>query len=372
MLNRFYSCLHNIKIINISKQATYFDKGLNVLSKTIKESYPWVQLAHTPTPLERMPNLAKKHTTKQGEISLWIKRDDCTGLAMGGNKARQLEFYLGEAQARGADTILTTGAVQSNHVRMTVAGAHKLGMNSEVQLEQRVTQRPSEYYQSGNPLLLHMMGATIHNYPEGEDEHGADRALYERAKALSEQGKKPYVIPLSQDHTPLGALGYVLAAEEILLQTKQSKIDAIIVASGSGSTHGGLLTGLRALGSKTKVYGICVRRDASLQGPRILDRCKQVAAMINHDGIVTDSDIIVNDSILEPGYGRLNPATNQAILGAGKCEGILLDPTYSGKAMAGLITLIEQGEFSPGQNIMFLHTGGAPGAFGYPEMLNLQ
>ena len=141
-----------------------------MLSKDIKKKYPWVQLAHTPTALERMVNLSGKYSDHQVGINLWIKRDDCTGLALGGNKARQLEFYLGQARAKNADTVLTTGAIQSNHVRMTVAGAHKLGMRCEVQLEERVKDRPTEYYKSGNPLLLHMLGTTIHNYPFGEDE----------------------------------------------------------------------------------------------------------------------------------------------------------------------------------------------------------
>lgn len=341
-----------------------------MLGKLIKEKYPWVQLAHTPTPLERMNNLSRKYPGIGGEINLWVKRDDCTGLALGGNKARQLEFYLGQAQAQHADTILTTGAIQSNHVRMTVAGAHKLGMQCEAQLEKRVKNRPQEYYHSGNPLLLHMMGTKIHYYPVGEDELGADRALYQRAEALSKQGKNPYVIPLSQNHTPLGALGYVLAAEELLLQVKQSDLDAVIVASGSGSTHCGLLTGLRALGCAARVYGICVRRSAELQLPRLLERSQQVSTMIDRSNIVKQADILVSDGVLAPGYGQLNDETRQAILDAGKYEGLLLDPTYSGKAMAGLFQLIQQGEFSAGENIVFLHTGGAPGAFGYPELLD--
>ena len=124
-----------------------------MLTERIKKKFPWVQLAHTPTPLERLNNLSKIYATKQGEINLWIKRDDCTGLAMGGNKARQLEFYIGEALTQGADTVLTTGAIQSNHVRMTVAAAHKSGLECEVQLEERVSDRPQEYYQSGNPFF---------------------------------------------------------------------------------------------------------------------------------------------------------------------------------------------------------------------------
>ena len=343
-----------------------------MLSENVKQNFPWVKLAHSPTPLEQMNNLSKLFSSEHGEICLWIKRDDCTGLAMGGNKARQLEFYLGEAVAQNADTILTTGAIQSNHVRMTVAGAHKLGLNCEVQLEERVSDRPSEYYNSGNPFLVSMLGAKVHKYPVGEDEEGADRALYERAEVLSSQGKSPYVIPLALNHTPLGALGYVVAAQELLNQMNGSELDAVVVASGSGSTHAGLLVGLRAMGCHAKVYGICVRRNSTLQKPRLLKRCQELATMIGHSDLIVESDLITNDEVLEPGYGRLNQATSEAISMTGRQEGILLDPTYSGKSMAGLFHLLNQGEFSAGQNIVYLHTGGAPGAFGYPELSTLK
>ena len=339
-----------------------------MLSKNIKKKYPWVQLAHTPTPLERMNNLSRAYKTAHGEINLWIKRDDCTGLALGGNKARQLEFYLGEALAQKADTILTTGAIQSNHVRMTVAAAHKLGLECEVQLEERVANRPNEYYLSGNPFLVNILGAKVHKYPVGEDEEGADRALYDRAEQLSMLGKTPYVIPLALNHRPLGALGYVLAAEELLTQIDKTSIDAVIISSGSGSTHSGLLVGLRALGCNSKLYGICVRRNAQLQKPRLLKRAQEVAAMIGLPDLINESDVLTLDTVLEPGYGQLNPATIEAITKTGKREGILLDPTYSGKTMAGLFHLLDHNEFRAGQNIVFLHTGGAPGAFGYPEL----
>ena len=342
-----------------------------MLTESVKQKFPWVQLSHTPTPLERMKNLSKAYDTEHGEINLWIKRDDCTGLAMGGNKARQLEFYIGEALAQDADTILTTGAIQSNHVRMTVAAAHKLGLDCEVQLEERVSDRPQEYYQSGNPFLVGMLGAKVHKYPVGEDEEGADRALYDRAEELSKQGKKAYVIPLAAGHAPLGALGYLLAAEELLSQMGETTIDAIVIASGSGSTHSGLLVGLRALGCDATVYGICVRRNAQLQKTRLFKRCVEVATMIDRPDLINESDVIVNDAVLEPGYGRLNQATTNAIYKAGRQEGILLDPTYSGKAMAGMLHFLDKGEFKAGQNVVFLHTGGVPGAFGYPELSTL-
>ena len=179
------------------------------------------------------------------------------------------------------------------------------------------------------------------------------------------------MIPLAPNHAPLGALGYALAGEELLSQMATKKLAAVIVASGSGSTHGGLLTGLRALGCKTKVYGICVRRSAALQKTRIFERAVEVATMIDHPDTIQADDVLVSDSVLEPGYGRLNPATRQAISTCGLHEGILLDPTYSGKAMAGMFDLIEQDLFNAGDHVVFLHTGGAPGAFGYPELFDL-
>ena len=178
--------------------------------KSLVSDFPRVQLGHTPTPLELLDNVSAEFGTR-----VWIKRDDCTGLAFGGNKSRQLEFYLGDALAKGADTLLTTGAVQSNHVRTTVAAARKLGLEVEVQLEHRVDRDQPEYHQSGNPYLVRLMGATIHYYPVGEDEDGADAALEVRADALRQQGRTPYVIPLSNAHTPYGAFGYVEGAEEL-------------------------------------------------------------------------------------------------------------------------------------------------------------
>ncbi|EPJ54091.1 MAG: 1-aminocyclopropane-1-carboxylate deaminase [Osedax symbiont Rs2] len=333
----------------------------------LTDNYPRVELSHTPTPLEALNNLSKK---LQGP-RIWAKRDDCTGLAMGGNKARQLEFYIGDAISKGADTLLTTGAVQSNHVRMTIAAARKLGMEVEVQLEKRVEGRQHQYYDSGNPFLMKMMGAKIHYYPVGEDEEGADKALYQRAEELRKQGANPYVIPLSGDHIPYGSLGYVKCAEELILQFKQRSlnIDAIVLATGSATTHAGLLAGLRALGSDIAVYGFCVRREHVAQSERVLQKSRVVAEMIGCPGVVSEDDIWVDDRMLRPGYGQLNEDLLEAIRLTAKCEGLLLDPTYTGKAMAGLIDLVTSGHFSADQSVLFLHTGGTPALFGYPEIL---
>jgi L-cysteate sulfo-lyase len=333
----------------------------------LTDKYARAILAHTPTPIDRLDNLSKKLEGPK----IYVKRDDCTGLAFGGNKARQLEYYLGEAVRDKADTILITSAVQSNYLRSAVAAARKYGMAVEVQQEERVPDRPSEYYNSGNPYLLKLMGAKIHSYPFGEDEEGADNALYERAKILKSEGKNPYVIPLAGPHIPLGSLGYVDCAEELLEQINNQnlKIDAIITASGSGTTHAGLVAGLRALGSNIPIYGICVRRDKRSQTNRVYEKSIKVAKMIGFENIIHKDDIRIIDDTLLPGYGQLNDNVIEAIDLAAKCEGLLVDPVYSGKSLSGLIHLIRNGEFSKNQKVMFIHTGGTPALFGYPELV---
>ena len=333
----------------------------------LTDKFPRAVLAHTPTPVERLDNLSDE----LGGPKIWIKRDDCTGLAFGGNKARQLEYYFGEAVQDNADTILITSAVQSNYSRTAVAAARKYGMDAVVQQEERVPDRPEEYYKSGNPYLSKLMGAHILSYPEGEDEEGADKAVFEQAEKLRAQGKTPYVIPLAGTHIPLGSLGYVDCAEEILGQIKAMdiNIDAIICASGSGTTHAGLVAGLRAMASDIPVYGICVRRDKISQISRVFEKTGKVADMIGHKGIIKQDDIWLDDSVLSPGYGQLNDQVTEAIDLAAKCEGLLVDPVYTGKALAGLIELVRKGQFKKDQNIMLIHTGGAPALFGYPELV---
>lgn len=334
----------------------------------LTDKYPRAKLAHAPTPLEPLQRLSNK----LGGPNIWVKRDDCTGLAFGGNKARQLEYYFGEAVRDDADTILITSAVQSNYLRTAVAAARKYGMAAEVQLEERVPNRPVEYYKSGNPYLSKLMGAKMFSYPEGEDEEGADRAVFERAETLKRDGKKPYVIPLAGSHKPLGSLGYVDCAEELVQQIGEMEIEinAVVCASGSGTTHAGLVAGLKALGNTIPVYGICVRRDQMAQTERVYKKSITVAKMIGFDNIIDEEDIRLTDVTLSPGYGRLNDQVKEAIDLAAMQEGLLVDPVYTGKALAGLIHLIREKRFSAEQNIMFIHTGGTPALFGYPELID--
>jgi len=278
---------------------------------SLTEKFPRAELSHLPTPLERLNNVSREYDT-----NVWIKRDDCTGLALGGNKSRQLEFYIGHALSQGADTLLTTGAVQSNHVRMTVAAARKLGLEVEVQLEHRVEREQPEYHNSGNPYLVRLMGAKIHYYPEGEDEAGADLALEKRAAELAAEGRKAYVIPLSNAHTPYGALGYVDAAEELIAQLQAMQIEParFIVPSGSASTHTGFLLGVRACGCASPVHGVCVRRDAVSQKQRVATKLRAVIETIGCDVGIGDDEILCDDSMLAPGYGLPNEATVAAIM----------------------------------------------------------
>ncbi len=317
------------------------------------------------TPLEPMPNL----TRHLGSNPLFVKRDDCMGFAFGGNKIRQLEFYFGEAQAQNADTVLITGAVQSNFVRLAAASANKLDMDCHIQLEHRVSNTNDDYGNSGNVLIDKMLGATIHRYPEGEDEAGADRQLGIIADKLKAEGKRPYIIPLAPGHAPLGALGYVVAAQELLgqFQAQNLKVDKIVVGSGSGATHAGLLCGLRALGSSIEVQGICVRRDENAQRPRLEERCVEIETLMKISSVTNADDIVLDDEFLAPGYGVASSDTIEAIMLGARKEALMLDPTYTGKVFAGFI---KHAKMHKGDGaLVFLHTGGTPAIFAYRSVL---
>jgi len=326
-----------------------------------------VKLAFAPTPLEYMPNCSRNLNGP----GIFVKRDDMTGLALGGNKARQLEFYMGEAQARGADVILTTGAVQSNFVRTAAAAAAKLGVECHLQLEERVLNVDKTYRNSGNVLLEKLFGATLHSFRSGDDEFAADKQLIEIANELRLNGRNPYIISLSPGHPPLGAMGYIVCAKEILEQIKKLKIsiDEIVCASGSASTHAGLVFGLRALGSEIRVIGICVRRSSDMQTPRVINRCKEIADFLEVPSPVKSEDIITKDETLAPGYGQLNKKTFEALKFCASSEGLVLDPVYTGKVFAGLISRIQGGVYAEKEKVLFLHTGGQPGLFAYEPKL---
>jgi D-cysteine desulfhydrase family pyridoxal phosphate-dependent enzyme len=328
------------------------------IRNSLLDRFPRVQLVQQPTPQERLDRLSEELG-----VELWVKRDDLAGVSFGGNKSRQLEYYLGEAAAKQATVILITGAVQSNFVRTAAASAARLGMRTVVQLEDRVQPPEPAYGQSGNLYLSKILGAEIMRYPEGEDEAGADRALRERAAELQQKGERPFVIPLGLGNRPLGALGYMRAAEEIL----QSDIsfDRIFVASGSGLTHGGLLSGLRQKGDLTRVTGSCVRRSATAQEQRMRTVLADIAAMLGCSTGAGHGDIDIWDGALSPGYGRIGPPAAEAIRLAARTEGMLLDPVYTAKAFAAIPGQIASGQLDRGATVLFLHTGGLPALFAY-------
>ena len=331
--------------------------------------FPRVALAHTPTPLEKLSRLSAEFG-----VALSVKRDDCTGLALGGNKARQLEFYLGEARARGCDCVLSTGAVQSNAMRTLAAGAARLGLECHIQFEERVANPSDDYRHSGNVLLDKLFGARIHHYAVGEDEDGADHQLAALADELRAAGKRPYIIPLGAEHAPTGALGYVTAAIELARQLERAPdnappIDLLAVGSGSGLTHAGLLTGLALLGVRVPLLGICVRRNAAQQRRRVLARCRRLGDMLGAPGAVDDAEVRVDDSALAPGYGLASKQVVRDIHLLASREGLLTDPAYSGKVFSGVFELLRHGKLNAHQHIAIIHTGGTPALFGYRKTL---
>lgn len=323
---------------------------------TIK--FPRIQLAHLPTPFEPLPALSKYLSGPK----IYVKRDDCTGLAGGGNKTRKLEYLMGDALQKNADTIVTVGATQSNHVRQSVAAAAKLGLRIEVLLEKAVI-RDDDYAQNGNYMLDHLMGAIIHERSAGTD---MDKAGQVFADELNQKGRKAYFIPTGGSSV-IGTIGYMGCIEEILQQGKLMgvNIDALVVASGSQGTQAGLLTGLAAAHSVIPLYGISVSRPKLDLEERVYRLAVKASAHAQIKTSILREQVICDDQYYAPGYGQPNEAMIEAVNLCAKLEGLLLDPVYSGKAMAGLINKVRKGAFRKGQNIVFIHTGGQTALHAY-------
>jgi L-cysteate sulfo-lyase len=321
--------------------------------------FPRIRLAHLPTPLEHLENLSRT----LGGPEIWIKRDDCTGMSSGGNKTRKLEFLLAEARAQGADVILTQGATQSNHARQTAACAAKLGLACHLLLEDRTQKTDHDYVDSGNVLLDRLHGASIERYAANPDMNGVLAQVAERMKS---EGRKPYWIPGGGSNTT-GALGYVNAALELVQQANEMglRIDHIVHATGSAGTQAGLIAGLAGIRSGIALLGISVRAPRERQEENVFNLATATAALCGAQGAVLRSDVVANSDYVGSGYGFSTPASIEAIKTLARLEGILLDPVYTGKGMAGFIDLVKKGQFRKGQNIVFLHTGGSVGLFGY-------
>lgn len=323
--------------------------------------FPRVRLGHFPTPLEPMENLSRA----LGGPRLWIKRDDCTGLSTGGNKTRKLEFLMAEALAQRADVVITQGATQSNHARQTVAAAARLGMRCHILLEDRTGSTDPDYTDNGNVLLDHLHGATVERRPGGSNMQAEMEAV---AARLADAGHRPYVIP-GGGSNPLGAVGYANAALELIGQATERglRIDHLVHATGSAGTQAGLVVGLQALNSPIRLLGIGVRAPREKQETMVHDLGRRTWELLGLRGELARDAVAANCDYVGGGYGVPTPGMVEAVTLLAQTEGLLLDPVYSGKGMAGLIDLIRKGRFHKDENIVFLHTGGSVALFGYPS-----
>lgn len=321
--------------------------------------FPRVRLFPTPTPLEPLANLSRH----LGGPQIWIKRDDCTVVATGGNKIRKLEWLVGEAKAQGADHLVTQGAVQSNHVRQTAAVAKRFGMKCTALLEHRIETNERDYLNSGNVLLDRLFDVAIEYRPAGADMNAEAEA---KGAALRQAGEKTYVIPGGGSNR-VGALGYVSCAQELVQQADEMglKIDRVVTATGSAGTQAGLVVGLEGMNAGIPVLGIGVRAPKDRQETNVHRLAEATADYVGVRGGIARAAVMANCDYVGPGYGQPTEGMTEAVLMLARLEGVLLDPVYSGKAMAGLIDLIRKGEFRKDETIVFLHTGGAVGLFGY-------
>lgn len=325
--------------------------------------FPRIALGHLPTRLEFLPSL----TRHLGGPRLFVKRDDCTGLALGGNKTRKLEFAVGAALEAHADLLITSGATQSNHVRQTAAAAAKLGLPCWCAVANPLRHAPAGYLETGNALLDEILGARLH--VAHDTDGGLRAAVAQLEQSARDTGYKPWIIPVGASDA-VGSLGYVACATELLEQCAQQGIDPshVVVGTGSAGTHAGLLAGLRLDGRATKVVGVAVSETSAIKEGKVRALIAQLLALLGADPrIVANHDVRVIDRHVGEGYGIPAADTLEAVRIAAQIEGLILDPVYTGKAMAGLIALVRSGELANARDVVFLHTGGAPGVFAYAE-----
>lgn len=317
---------------------------------------PRFPLATLPTPLDELPRLSKELG-----VRVVMKRDDLTGFALGGNKARKLEFLVADALDKKADVLVTGGGVQSNHVRTTAAAARKAGMDAV-----GVFFSSPAGQGNGNLLLDQILGAQL-VYAQA-DKHETELVVQRVCDDLRAKGRNPYLIPVGGS-TKLGVVSYILAAGEVLEQLRAQGIrpDAIVLTTGSCGTHAGVLAGMKFYGADIPVHGITVSRVKRECLERIGRLVRETGEFLERDFSLNENDVIVHDGYLGEAYAKITPEARAAIRQVARLEGIFLDPVYTGKAMAGLIDLTARGVFARGSTILFWHTGGAPGIFGFPE-----
>ncbi|MFC3615330.1 D-cysteine desulfhydrase [Lutimaribacter marinistellae] len=334
------------------------------LSVTLAK-FPRVSLGHLPTPLEPMDRLSEM----LGGPRLWVKRDDCTGLSSGGNKTRKLEFLMADAVEKGAGTVITQGATQSNHARQTAAAAARLGMECHILLEDRTGSNDPTYVLNGNVLLDRLHGASVSKRPGGADMNAEMEMLAEKIRS---DGKRTYIIP-GGGSNPIGALGYVNCARELTEQAANAglRVDALVHATGSSGTQAGLVAGLAALESDIHLLGIGVRAPKEKQEGMVYDLAVRTAELMGTDAHISRDTVRANCDYVGPGYGLPTKGMIEALKLLARTEGLLFDPVYSGKGLDGLIDQIRKGYFDGMDNVVFLHTGGSAALFGYPETFDL-
>jgi len=308
---------------------------------------PRLKFAHLPTPLEPLPRLS----ATLGGPRLLVKRDDQTGLAFGGNKTRKLEFLVAEAQAQGADTLITAGAVQSNHCRQTAAAAARFGFDCILVLAGEAPERAS-----GNLLLDELFGARI-VWAERATRDAVLQQTFERVRA---DGHRPYLVPYGGSNST-GALGYVFAVEELMAQGPAP--DWIVFASSSGGTHSGLVLGARLFQFPGKVLGISVDEPRDALRTHVARLASETSARLGERIDFTPDEVLANDDYCTAGYGVLTGGEREAIRLFASREGLLLDPVYTGRAAAGMIDLLRKGFFGKDQTVLFWNTGGQPALF---------
>ncbi len=314
--------------------------------------FPREELATLPTALQPLPRLSAHLGDK---VELWIKRDDNTGLALGGNKARKLEFLVADALAEGCDTLITTGGPQSNHCRMTAAAAAKVGMECHLVFNSRQFDATQ-----GNLLLDRLLNAKTHFCPGVDD---ISREMSKVADQLTAAGRKPYLIPVGGS-TAIGALGYVAAVRELLCQADQVGVQfsTFVHASGSGGTQAGILAGTLLHHLSTEVLGVSVSRPADLLGPRVETILQEVYQLLELEA-PANPPIFVEDGFVGRGYGLPTEQSTEALELLAKTEGVIIDPVYTAKAVAGLLHHVRSGYWPVGSRVLFWHTGGSPALF---------
>ncbi len=312
------------------------------------------------TAIEPMPSLSE---ALGGNVNLYVKRDDLLPGSGGGNKTRKLEFCIADALDKGADTIITCGAVQSNHARLTAAWSAKEGLECHLLLEERVKGSYKEEG-SGNNFLFKLLGVKTIGVRDGGSDMMAE--MEKLASDLKEAGKNPYIIPGGASN-PIGATGYAVCAEETMVQLNEMRldIDHIIVPSGSAGTHAGMVVGMTGVNGNIPISGVNVSRPKDVQEEIVFDLAEKVAERLSVKSGVKREDIVCYDQYVGPGYSLPTDSMVEAVKLFAQKEAILLDPVYSGKAAAGLIDLVRNGTFPEGSNVLFLHTGGSPALYAY-------